>query len=41
VVLLADKQVICLNIPDDYELMDPILIDLLKANLDPYIAVPE
>jgi predicted protein tyrosine phosphatase len=39
--LLADKQVICLNIPDDYGLMDPTLIDLLKANLSPYIVVPD
>lgn len=39
--LLANKRVFCLNITDDYGLMDPELIDLLKASLDPYIVVPD
>ncbi len=38
---LADKEVVCLNIPDDYELMDPELIDLLLEKLSPHIAVPD
>jgi predicted protein tyrosine phosphatase len=38
---IAGKRVICLRIPDDYEYNDPELVDLLKANLSPYIPVPE
>jgi len=38
---IAGKRVICLRIPDDYAYNDPELIDLLKANLSPYISVPE
>ncbi len=38
---LAGKEVVCLNIPDDYELMDPDLIDLLFEKLSPHIEVPE
>lgn len=30
---LANKRVICLEIPDDYEFMDPDLIRLLKARV--------
>lgn len=39
--ILANKRVVCLNITDDYGLMAPELIDLLKASLDPYIVVPD
>lgn len=28
---LNGKRVICLNIPDDYEFMDPTLVKLLKV----------
>lgn len=38
---IAGKRVICLRIPDEYAYNDPELIDLLKANLSPYIPVPE
>jgi predicted protein tyrosine phosphatase len=38
---IAGKRIICLRIPDEYEFNDPDLIDLLKANLSPYIPVPE
>ncbi len=39
--ILASTKVVCLNIRDDYGLMDPKLIGLLKANLSPYIVVPD
>ena len=39
--ILASKRVVCLNITDDYGLMDPTLIELLKATLTPYIVVPD
>ena len=38
---IAGKKVICLHIPDDYEYMDPALIELLKSKLNAYVAVPE
>ena len=38
---IAGKRMICLRIHDDYAYNDPELIDLLKANLSPYIPVPE
>jgi predicted protein tyrosine phosphatase len=38
---IADKQVVCLRIPDDHGFNDPDLIDLLKAGLSPHISVPE
>lgn len=38
---LVGKKVVCLNIPDDYELMDPALIDLLLEKLSPHITIPE
>jgi predicted protein tyrosine phosphatase len=38
---LAGKTIICLRIPDDYEYMDPALIDELKASLGPYVEGPE
>jgi predicted protein tyrosine phosphatase len=30
---LNNKRVICLDIPDDYEFMDPVLVTLLKAKV--------
>ncbi len=36
---IADKQVICLRIPDEYTYNDPELIELLKGSLSPHIAV--
>jgi predicted protein tyrosine phosphatase len=34
---LADKRVVCLNIPDDYQFMQPELITLLQAAVPPYL----
>ncbi len=34
---LAGKRVVVLNIPDDYDYMDPVLIQLLKQRCAPYI----
>ncbi len=34
---LSGKRVAVLNIPDDYDYMDPALIDLLKQRCAPYI----
>ena len=34
---LANKQVICLEIPDEYEYMDPGLVRLLKARVSPFL----
>lgn len=30
---LKDKRVVCLDIPDDYDYMDPVLIELLKRKV--------
>ncbi|MDQ3040412.1 MAG: low molecular weight protein tyrosine phosphatase family protein [Pseudomonadota bacterium] len=30
---LASKRVICLDIPDDFEFMDPVLVGLLKVKV--------
>jgi predicted protein tyrosine phosphatase len=38
---LAGKQVVALHIPDDYEFMEPNLIDELQAKLAPYIGFVE
>lgn len=35
--VLAGKRVAVLNIPDDYEFMDPTLISLLKARCATYL----
>lgn len=34
---LADKPLIVLRIPDDFEFMDPALIDLLKTELSEHL----
>jgi len=31
------KRVICLHIPDDYDLMDPALVSLLKSKVPQYL----
>ena len=36
---LANKQVICLDIPDEYEYMDPELIRLLKTKVPRFLPV--
>ena len=38
---VAGKRMICLRIPDDFTYNDPDLIDLLKAELSPYLNMPE
>ncbi|HWD91628.1 MAG TPA: protein tyrosine phosphatase [Verrucomicrobiae bacterium] len=34
---VAGKKVICLHIADDYEFMQPELVDLLQAGVSPYL----
>ena len=36
-MLLKDKRVICLHIPDDYDLMDPVLVRLLETKVSPFL----
>ena len=38
---VAGKPVHCLRVPDDFEFMDPELIETLKSSLSPYVQVPE
>jgi predicted protein tyrosine phosphatase len=37
---MKDKEVVCLNIPDEYEFMDPALIDEFRGSLAPYVILP-
>ncbi len=37
---LRGKRVICLHIPDDFQFMDPGLLDELRAKLSPYVTLP-
>ena len=34
---IADKKIVCLHISDDYELMQPELVDLLEASVTPHL----
>ena len=34
---LKDKRVICLNIPDNYDYMEPALIELLIKKVSPFL----
>lgn len=36
---LGRKRVICLDIPDEYEFMDPMLVRLLKAKITRFLPV--
>ena len=36
-VALAGKPVVCLNIPDEYEFMQPELIERLQAAVEPHL----
>ncbi|WP_392531080.1 low molecular weight protein tyrosine phosphatase family protein [Nostoc sp. C117] len=36
---LKDKRIICLNIPDEYEYMEPALIELLKQKVLPLLKI--
>lgn len=35
--IAADKRIVCLNIPDDYEFMDEELCDLLESGVGEYL----
>jgi len=35
--LLKDKRLVCLDIPDIYERMDPMLVQLLKSKVPKYV----
>jgi predicted protein tyrosine phosphatase len=37
--LLQGKRIICLDITDDYEFMDPALVKLLQTRLTRYLAL--
>ena len=34
---LLNKRVVCLDIPDDYEFMDPILVRLLQSKVSRFL----
>ena len=34
---IAEKKVICLHIADDYQFMQPELVDILEASIGPHI----
>ena len=36
---IANKRVITLQIPDEYEFMDPALVEELLAKLSPYVSL--
>jgi len=38
---LHGKRVVCLHIPDDYEFMQPDLLDELRAKLVHYVKLPQ
>jgi predicted protein tyrosine phosphatase len=38
---LRGKEVVCLHIPDDYEFMQPDLVDELRAKLVRHVTLPE
>ena len=35
--IIAEKNMICLNIPDEYDFMDEALVEALKAGVDGYL----
>jgi predicted protein tyrosine phosphatase len=37
---MQGKQAVCLHIPDEYDFMQPELIDELQSKLAPYITLP-
>ncbi|HMF85219.1 MAG TPA: hypothetical protein VK598_02590 [Nitrospiraceae bacterium] len=39
--VLRGKRVICLHIPDDFEYMDPDLLDEFRAKLPAYVTLPD
>ena len=38
---MRQKRVICLQIADDFDFMDPELIDELRSKLAPHVALPD
>lgn len=38
---IKHKELICLDIPDDYKFMDTELIEILKSRVSDYIEVPD
>ncbi|WP_084403279.1 low molecular weight protein tyrosine phosphatase family protein [Paenibacillus antarcticus] len=40
-IILKNKRLICLDIPDDYQFMDEELIEILKSRVSEHIEVPE
>ncbi|MEG5032496.1 methyltransferase domain-containing protein [Microcoleus sp. AT3-D2] len=38
---LEGKKVICLQIPDNYQYMEPELVEILQAKLNPYMEMPD
>ena len=38
---LAGKQLVCLQIPDNYQYMEPELVELLQAKLGSYMKIPD
>ncbi len=38
--LFDGKRLVCLDIPDDYEFMDPELVAILKSALNEYLEMP-
>lgn len=38
---LLNRQLICLDIPDDYKFMDEELIEILRSRVSEYIEVPD
>ena len=34
---LGDKHIVCLDIPDEYQYMDPALVALLKTKVPKYL----
>lgn len=37
---MQNKRAVCLHLPDDYQFMQPELIDELRARLAPYLNLP-
>lgn len=37
---LRDKRVVCLDIPDDYEFMDPVLVRVLEKRVSRFLPQP-
>jgi predicted protein tyrosine phosphatase len=37
---LGGKRVICLDIPDDYDFMDPLLVQLLRQKVTRFLPAP-